>query len=191
MSKNQITKEAFATSLKELLCELPLEKISVKDITEHCNLSRNSFYYHFKDKYELINWIFYSDISKETEAFHSPSKFLANSFVNVCSRLYQERAFYLSCFKYVGQNSLFESLYELYYDLWKENLHMMYSESAVPLGEEELEFMAKINTQAIVGVIADWVKNGMHDDYADYYEEHRSILAKEFFVVAGKYIMIS
>lgn len=191
MSKNQITKEAFATSLKELLCEQPLEKISVKDITEHCNLSRNSFYYHFKDKYELISWIFYSDISKEVEGFESPSKFLEDSFANVCERLYQNREFYLSCFRYVGQNSLFESLYELYYGLWKENLRIMYSDSAVSLGEEELEFMAKINTQAIVGVIADWVKNGMHDDYTDYYEEHRSILVKEFFVVAGKYIMIS
>ena len=62
MANNRITKETFAKALKELLQERPLTKISVKDITEQCELSRNAFYYHFKDKYELINWIFYDDM---------------------------------------------------------------------------------------------------------------------------------
>ena len=62
MANNRITKETFARALQELLEERPLTKISVKDITEQCELSRNAFYYHFKDKYELINWIFYDDM---------------------------------------------------------------------------------------------------------------------------------
>ena len=69
MANNRITKETFAKALKELLQERPLTKISVKDITEQCELSRNAFYYHFKDKYELINWIFYDDMIRNVNSF--------------------------------------------------------------------------------------------------------------------------
>ena len=36
-------------------------KISISDLCEECGLNRKSFYYHFKDKYDLVNWIFYVD----------------------------------------------------------------------------------------------------------------------------------
>ena len=72
MANNRITKETFAKALKELLQERPLTKISVKDITEQCELSRNAFYYHFKDKYELINWIFYDDMIRNVNSFDDP-----------------------------------------------------------------------------------------------------------------------
>ena len=109
MSNNMITKDALGKALKVLLEKKPLSKISVKDITEYCNISRNTFYYHFKDKYELINWIFYTDMLENVNSFNDPSK-LTNSFVNVCKCLYANRKFYLACFQYIGQNSLYEYL---------------------------------------------------------------------------------
>ena len=38
--------------------EKPFEKISVGDICERCDMNRKSFYYHFRDKYDLVNWIY-------------------------------------------------------------------------------------------------------------------------------------
>lgn len=58
MADSNITKRALATSLKELMMEQPFEKINVAQICERCNMNRKSFYYHFKDKYDLVNWIF-------------------------------------------------------------------------------------------------------------------------------------
>ena len=43
MSNNMITKDALGKALKVLLEKKPLSKISVKDITEYCNISRNTF----------------------------------------------------------------------------------------------------------------------------------------------------
>ena len=51
---SQITKHALEASLKHLLLEKPLPKISIADITEDCGISRMTFYYHFKDIYDLI-----------------------------------------------------------------------------------------------------------------------------------------
>lgn len=180
MANNRVTKEAFKTALKEMLVERSLAKISVKDIAEYCELSRNSFYYHFTDKYELVNWIFYSDMIKNVNTFHDPSK-LTESFVNVCKFISQEREFYLSCFQYTGQNSLYETLYGLYFELWKLNLDMRYMESHIKLSEDELELMADFNAHAMVGIISDWVKKGMRNNYMEYFERVRKLLDMEYF----------
>ena len=53
---SQITKYALENSLKNLLLQKPLDKITISDITDDCGISRMTFYYHFKDIYDLVEW---------------------------------------------------------------------------------------------------------------------------------------
>ena len=55
---SQVTKRALAASLTKLLSQKPLDKVTVKDIIEDCGVNRQTFYYHFKDIYDLVDWIF-------------------------------------------------------------------------------------------------------------------------------------
>ena len=50
------TKLALEVSLKELLRTKPIDRITINDLTEHCGISRMTFYYHFKDIYDLVEW---------------------------------------------------------------------------------------------------------------------------------------
>lgn len=175
MSNNSIIEEALATALKEILKRQPLSKISVKLITNYCNISRNTFYYHFKDKYELINWIFYSDMLKNVNSFTDPTK-LTESFVNVYKCLYNNRKFYLACFQYVGQNSLYQYLFDFYYELWLINIDMRCSEAGLKLTEDQLGLLAKLRCHSIVGLISDWVRDGMRDNYMTYFEQLHTVL---------------
>lgn len=52
-----LTRRALAESVTELLNEKPLDKIKIKDITDRCGVTRNTFYYHFQDIYDLLSWI--------------------------------------------------------------------------------------------------------------------------------------
>lgn len=52
------TKRALAESFKKLLGKKSFDKITVKDIVEDCGVNRQTFYYHFHDVYDLIEWIF-------------------------------------------------------------------------------------------------------------------------------------
>ena len=61
MSDSTITKRAIADSLKDLTTVKSFDKIGVVDITEKCGINRQTFYYHFSDKYELLKWIYYND----------------------------------------------------------------------------------------------------------------------------------
>lgn len=62
MSEAFVTKKAIADGFKCLMDKKPFEKITIADITDSCGLNRQTFYYHFKDKYELLNWILFSDV---------------------------------------------------------------------------------------------------------------------------------
>ena len=58
---SNITKHAIAAALKELCREKSFDKICIADITSTCGLNRQTFYYHFEDKYDLLNWIYYTE----------------------------------------------------------------------------------------------------------------------------------
>ena len=60
----QITKKALETSLKHLLLQKPLPKITIQDLTDDCGISRMTFYYHFKDIYDLVEWSCEEDAQK-------------------------------------------------------------------------------------------------------------------------------
>ena len=61
---SQVTKRALVESLKRLLLKKPLNKITVTDITEDCGISRMTFYYHFKDILDLVEWTCMEDVNR-------------------------------------------------------------------------------------------------------------------------------
>ena len=61
---NQITKRALSQSLKKLLANKPLDKITVTDIVEDCGVNRQTFYYHFQDMADLVEWTCLEDADK-------------------------------------------------------------------------------------------------------------------------------
>ena len=60
MSKTT-TKMAIAFAFKELLSEKALDKVTVQEIAEKCEMNRKTFYYHFHDILVLCEWICESD----------------------------------------------------------------------------------------------------------------------------------
>lgn len=86
------TKKALANALKALAKEEPLEKISIGEICARCNLNRKSFYYHFKDKYDLINWIFDTEFLSVAATRVYCKKW--DGIEDLCKYLYENRCFY-------------------------------------------------------------------------------------------------
>lgn len=64
---SQITKRALEQSLKNLLLKKPLNKITISDIAEDCGINRMTFYYHFQDIYDLVEWSCLEDARKALE----------------------------------------------------------------------------------------------------------------------------
>ena len=64
---------------QEGINEQSFEKISVSDICERCGMNRKSFYYHFKDKYDLVNWIFDTEFVELNQNHALETRLLSHS----------------------------------------------------------------------------------------------------------------
>ena len=51
-------KKQMAESLKKLMAQKSLQKITIQEIADDCGMNRYTFYYHFKDIYDLLAWMF-------------------------------------------------------------------------------------------------------------------------------------
>jgi probable dihydroxyacetone kinase regulator len=113
MPDSNITKKALAMAMKELMEQIPFSKISVSDICEKCGMNRKSFYYHFKDKYDLVNWIFDVEFFQAVHVrdYNLPNwswRFLEDS----CQYFYENQSFYRKALQIEGQNSFVEHFRE-------------------------------------------------------------------------------
>jgi len=111
MADSSITKKALASALVDLMQAKPFQKISVAEICGRCNMNRKSFYYHFKDKYDLMNWIFDMQLRHRTKGSHFANDW--EVILEVARCIYENRKFYANALSVRGQNSLNEHIREI------------------------------------------------------------------------------
>ena len=111
MSTSDFTKFMIARGFKQLLEEKSFTDITVGELARHCKMSRNTFYYHFKDKYDLVNWIFYTEFVSHihVELYDNGWDLL----VDVCRYFESERNFYRCALAIKGQNSFQDYFLEI------------------------------------------------------------------------------
>lgn len=129
MADSNITKHALASALKELMEEVPFEKINVAHICEKCGMNRKSFYYHFKDKYDLVNWIFDTDfIDLMVKRPDDRWEFIEI----VCGYFYESRNFYRRALRVTGQNSFSEHFRDFLHPLIRTRIEGILGHKDVP-----------------------------------------------------------
>ena len=174
MSSSDIVRKAIVDTAKSMMQKRWVTKISVRDITDTLNISRSSFYYYFNDKFDLVNWIFSSEASSQVSSISDPGK-LHIGYANLCKYLYENRLFYLNAFKYLGQNSLSDYLLDFYSRLCENRIKELSKSSQLNLDSTELFILSRLEAHSYVGMIMDWVKSGMKDDYLQYFDKLKKI----------------
>ena len=154
--------------MKKLMEERAFEKISVSDICNDCGINRKSFYYHFRDKYDLVNWIFYVGFVTETNLhdYESPWDWLSD----ICHYFYSEKKFYRAALKIEGQNSFRDYLVEMLQPVMN-----FFLQDVLP--EEEETFYTKFVEDALLTSFTRWLSGGYamtrgQELDADEYLEH-------------------
>ncbi len=97
------TKKKLAGALKELMKTIAFDKITISDITEKCGMHRQTFYYHFQDRYELLDWIFLNEI---IEPFTTDFSFenISEKFDNLFETMQGDKKFYQNALKTNGDD---------------------------------------------------------------------------------------
>ena len=161
---SNITKKALASSLKKILSKKEFNKITINDITEDCGVNRQTFYYHFKDIYDLLEWIYTNEVIGKIKNLETD---------NPTENQQQE---FLYVFEYIIENKKF--VYNTYYSVSRSFfLNFVYQQTNLVLtkavneksknmniDEKNKKFIADFYKYAFVGLVQEWIENGMEEN---------------------------
>ena len=158
------TKQSMADSLIALLKDKPLNKITVSEIVDGCGVSRMTFYYHFKDVYDLLEWAFRNRVDQTIiadgdeatpEQISRHMLFVLQSNKELVSNVYH------SVSRESLTNYLCEMIHEPIYNKVAERC------KGHNVSEADKEFNTNFLKFGLVGTVLSWIRAGMHDDADD------------------------
>lgn len=154
MATNLQTKRLLSISFKELAQTTRLSKITISVLCERAQLNRKTFYYHFKDKQDLVNWTFTDEFSCELKKFIKDNAQLPITpnilFGQLAKYFYQNAKYYKRVFGESGQNSFAEYFHSMLYRRFYESFTDCDN-------EEKRVFLCNFYSDAIVCSIARWI----------------------------------
>lgn len=158
---SQLTKKAIAASLKSLLEKRSFDKITVKDIVEDCGVNRQTFYYHFQDIYELIEWIFTDETEKALNGKKTYDTW-QQGFLQIFERILANKRLAENVYDTINREYLERYLYKVTFDLLIGVIEEQADNQKVK--EEDKKFIADFYKFAFVGLILDWIHKGMKEE---------------------------
>ena len=170
---SQVTKKALAAALKDQLLKKPLHKITINDITEECGINRMTFYYHFKDIYDLVEWTCVEDAVRALEGNKTYDTW-QQGFLQILEALRKDKAFFTSVYRSISREQLENYLYRLTYDLMMGVVEER--AAGMTVRPEDKEFIANFYKFAFVGLTLDWIKNDMRQDPAQLVEQLSTLI---------------
>lgn len=160
---SQTTKRALEASLKNLLLQKPLDKITIHDIAEDCGISRMTFYYHFKDIYDLVEWSCVEDATRALKGKKTYDTW-QEGFLNIFQAVQENKPFIMNVYHVVSRERIEQYLYPLIHRLL---MGVVEEKSAgMEVSEEDKQFIADFYEYAFVGVMLAWIGNKMKEDPA-------------------------
>lgn len=155
---SQVTKRALEQSLKNLLQKKPLNKITINDIAEDCGISRMTFYYHFKDIYDLVEWVCLEDAKRALEEKKSYETW-QQGFLQIFELVRENKLFVMNVYRCVHQEQVEKYVKPLMDQLVLEIIGEEIQTMTVR--EADKEFIARIYSYIFVGIMLDWIKEDM------------------------------
>ena len=158
---SQVTKRALEQSLKNLLLKKPLTKITVGDITDDCGINRMTFYYHFKDIYDLVEWSCLEDAKQALEEKKTYDTW-QQGLLQIFKAVQENKPFILNVYHCVHREQVEKYLQPLVDQLL---LNVINEEAAgITLRDEDKQFIAQVYSYMFIGLMLDWIKNDMRED---------------------------
>ena len=152
LKKGEKTKYKLARAMKECMKVTSVENITVKQITEKCGLTRQTFYRNFQDKYDLINWYFDKLLAKSFEHM-GQGRTVYDALVKKFTYIQEEQTFFAAAFRYDEQNSLRQHDFELILEFYETII----CEKTGKIPGENIQFFLEMYCQSSIYMTIRWV----------------------------------
>ncbi len=160
----QFTRRAIMQAYMRLLAQKPLDKLTVRDIVEECEITRNTFYYHFQDIYDLTAEVFRSEFASILRQ-RGPSPDWWQLVRDIAAFSQKNRAIVLHIFNSTRRDELLRVLEASTHEYLMQMLRS-YPESE-GVAQEDLQTLAQTLRCVLIGIAQEWVQKGMREDPQD------------------------
>ncbi len=146
LNQGSNTKERIAQALKTLTVKKSFHKITINDISGECGMTRENFYYHFRDKFDIVNWILLKEIINplsEVEDFEIWVKELIFA-------IDKDRGVYKRLVGEIGKDMVKENLYPLMERKIRYLIDRSLDSSVWNMRKEKIDFAASYFTNAFI-----------------------------------------
>lgn len=151
----------MAASLKKLLSKRELSKITINDLVNECGVNRQTFYYHFKDIYDLLEWTYEHELIDKVEENINIENWQEN-VKQIFQYLIENKRFVINTYNSISRQYLLNVLFNQYNDL----IMKLIEELAVKYDVKEADklFIATFYKYGFTGIIEEWIMSNMSED---------------------------
>ena len=158
------TKNALAESLKTVLVKKPLDKVTIADITDNCGVNRMTFYYHFQDIYDLVEWVCVTEAEKALAGKRHYDNW-QEGFYNLFLLMIDNKPLVTNVYHSMSREHIDMYIHRLTEALFIDVIDELCKEA--PLQDKDKEFMASFYIYAFSGVVLEWIEHNMKEDPED------------------------
>lgn len=161
-----------------------LDHITVKDIVEDCNISRQAFYYHFKDIYDLVEWILQEEVSAALANRQNIDTW-TQGYCRVLMWLRDNKTLVINTYRSKGHEYLETFMYKALFDV----IYPVVEDQAAGMNvkQKHKDFIAHFYSLAVVAMGLDWVRTGMKEDPREIVEQVAALVKGDFKKALSKY----
>lgn len=153
-----VIKRVLASTLKEMAGKKSLSKITINDLTQACDVSRQTFYNNFRDIYDLVEWIYLKEVVTPIERGKIYDKW-QDALTSIFQYISENHVFVLNTYRSFGKGFL-EKVLRQEIELFLSN--QVFKKIEVTKEEaKQVEFSYSFYTYALVGVGLDWIEKQM------------------------------
>ena len=171
-----VIKRVLASTLKEMAEKKLLSKITINDLTQACDVSRQTFYNNFKDIYDLVEWIYLKEVVTPIERGKIYDKW-QDALTSIFQYISENHIFVLNTYRSFGKGFL-EKVLRQEIELFLSN--QVFKKIEVTKEEaKQVEFSYSFYTYALVGVGLDWIEKQMPESVEELVERIEKVMLGE------------
>ena len=171
-----VIKRVLASTLKEMAEKKSLSKITINDLTQACDVSRQTFYNNFKDIYDIVEWIYLKEVVTPIERGKIYDKW-QDALTSIFQYISENHVFVLNTYRSFGKGFL-EKVLRQEIELFLSN--QVFKKIKVTKEEaKQVEFSYSFYTYALVGVGLDWIEKQMPESVEELVERIERVMLGE------------
>ena len=156
-----LTKQALKDALMKLLEQRPLDRITVQEVTEAAGVSRKTFYYHFRDIFDLVEWTLLDEIQRFDRLRNETENWTQDLVV-----AFQYATEHRRMISNLVQTAELGELERIVRRIISPRVERIFDQAAAgqPVYPEDRQFIVDIFSFGITGMFLSWIRDGMKGD---------------------------